>query len=145
MATIAYAPIQDDFLSSEANIPRDAWLQWFADLGTSLNGQWNIDSRLFSSSGIDTVPDDSYVSSTGREVSFLFVWDNGVTFTNGTFTLGRQDLTVLPGMLQVWENSTLVSGAYCKDNIISFTSAAYSGRVIVQGTILTKISKRGGS
>jgi len=144
MATVSYAPLQDDFMNTEANIPSDTWLQWFADLGTSLNGQWNIDSRLFASSGIDRVPDDSYASSTGREVSFLFVWDTGVTFTNGTFTLGRQDLTVLPGMLQIWEGSSLVSGAYCKDNVISFTNATYTGRVIVQGTILTKISKREG-
>jgi len=142
MATIGAAPIQEDLVDPDANIPARSWLQWFADLGTALNGEWNLSETRLTAAGISVEPDESYVSSMGREVTFLFVWNSGVEFSSGSYTLSRGSLTMLPGFLQVWNNGAMVDGALCGDSNISFKDGTYSGQVIVQGTILTKIEKR---
>ena len=111
-------------------------------------GKWGSQSRNLTLNNI-IATDEQYVSYNGREVSFLFEWINGVTFSSSSIEIDfptltnpdrkRNDLTIISGMLQVWDGNNLVSGAYVKDNIITIPDKNISNRCIIQGTVLTKV------
>ena len=112
-----------------------SWLRWFSELGNGLKGRWNQESRKLTLHNLST-PSQQFINFKGSEISFLFVWTNGVTFSTSSIDLGDKDPTMRPGMLQVWEEDTEVLGAYCSQREISFPDQVLSGRVIVQGSVL---------
>ena len=114
-----------------------SWVRWFTELGNSLRGRWGQEERLLSLTNL-TQPSEQFVNFKGKEVSFLFVWTSGVTFSSSEINLDRTDPTMRPGMLQVWEGDTEVLGAYCSERKIDFPDQTLAGRVIVQGSIMIK-------
>jgi len=92
------------------------WVQWFSEIGNSLAGRWGQEKRQLEKVNIDPQPDVEYLNYKGRELSFLFVWESPITFSGSQILLnalpGQADLTMRPGMLEVWDDSTLVGGAY---------------------------------
>jgi|10_taG_2_1085330.scaffolds.fasta_scaffold13149_2 hypothetical protein len=146
-STVSNTPAQRPLLDSSGLIDR-SWRSWFSSIGDALLGKWGNQSRNLTF--INIIPtNEQYISYNGREMTCLFEWSNGVTFSNSTIELDfptlsnperqRSDLTVISGMLQVWDGEDLVKGAYVKDNIITLPNINISNRCIVQGTVLTKI------
>jgi hypothetical protein len=127
---IPFAPIQ-----KENNFTRE-WLQWFKDLGNSLNGLWGVQKRNFS--GLVPSPDESYLSYSGREITFFLKWDAGVQFQNSKLILENKDLSMIGGKLLIFDGNQLVDTANCIDKEVVFPDIIVSNECIVQGTILTK-------
>jgi|32_taG_2_1085360.scaffolds.fasta_scaffold131806_1 hypothetical protein len=139
MSDIAPAPLLKPFVDENTNLASREYGQWFSTVGNGLSGRWLMSKRNLEKTN-GTAPNIEYISYQGRELKFLFVWESGVTFAADTITLDRSDLTMLPGMLEVWDDSTLVGGAYCNERTIELPNTVVSGRCIIQGTVLTKIA-----
>ncbi len=133
MRDIGSAPILKEIQADQA------WKKWLTDVGDGVNGRWGLEKRDLSLTNLAT-PDIEYLSYMGRELSFLLVWENGVTFNSSSIALNRSDLTMLPGMLQIWDNLDIVGGAYCAEREVNFKDIVVSGRCIVQGKVFTKVS-----
>lgn len=138
MSRIGAAPLQ------KANEFDRSWLQWFSTLGNALNGRWGQEKRTLELVNISSNPDEQFLNYKGRELSFLFVWESGLTTSSSSILLNtlptQADLTMRPGMLQIWEDSALVAGAYASQSTIELPDLSLSGRVIIQGSVLTKIT-----
>jgi len=136
MSNLGAAPLMKP-LSDER-----AWTQWFSEIGNSLNGRWGQEKRQLEKVNIATQPTEEYLNYKGRELSFLFVWESPITFSGSEILLnelpGQADLTMRPGMLEVWDDSTLVGGAYCSERTIELPNLSSNGRIIVQGSVMTK-------
>jgi hypothetical protein len=133
------APLFHELLQDGVNLSR-GWLHFFETIGDSISGEWSIGQRQLTQVGIDTVPDTSYISYQGREIRFLFVWDAGMSASPGnSITLAASDLTMLPGMLEIWEDSVINIGAFASEKTITIPVQTYTGRVIIQGTVLLKV------
>lgn len=138
MSRVGPAPLQ------KANEFDRSWLQWFSSIGNALSGRWGQEQRTLELVNILTTPDEQYLNYKGRELSFLFVWESGLITSSSSILLNtlptQADLTMRPGMLQIWEDSALVAGAYASQSTITLPDLNLSGRVIMQGSILTKIT-----
>ena len=138
MSRVGPAPLQ------KANEFDRSWLQWFSTLGNALQGRWGQEQRDLELVNITSKPDEQFLNYKGRELSFLFVWESGLETSNSSILLSttptQADLTMRPGMLQIWEDSSLVAGAYASQSTITLPDLNLSGRVIIQGTILTRIN-----
>ena len=138
MSNIGPAPIMNPLSNGRI------WSQWFSTLGDSLKGRWGQQKRQLEKLNIDPQPTTEYLNYKGTEISFLFVWESGVTFNGSEILLSdtpaTADLTMRSGILQVWDGSTLVGGAYCSERTIELPNLSSSGRTIVQGSIMTKIT-----
>tara|TARA_R110001632_G_scaffold10441_8_gene38664 strand:+ start:572 stop:1009 length:438 start_codon:yes stop_codon:yes gene_type:complete len=121
-----------------------SWEFFFSGLGDGLNGRWNYGARKLAKTNLSVEASPQLVSYQGRQVTFSFIWENGATFNNSTMSLNINttstgDLSVTEGYLQVWDGSTQIAGAYCKDLIINLPDVVTTNKIIVQGTLLTKI------
>ena len=121
-----------------------AWEFFFSGLGDGLNGRWNYGPRKLASTNLSVEASPQLVSYQGREVTFSFIWQNGATFSNSSMALSIDstsdgDLTLTDGYLQVWDGSTQIQGAYCTGLTINLPNVVTSNKIIVQGTLLTKI------
>ena len=144
------APIQTPMFNG--NVMENGWRQWFTSTSDNLSGKWGINSRNLEKENINETPSKEYVSYTGREVTFLFQWDDGVTFSNSAIYIEfprngsndklKLDLTLIGGMLRIWEGDNLIGGAYASDTKITIPDYDLSGRVVIEGTILTKVTER---
>lgn len=118
------------------------WVQWFSAIGDALSGRWGQDKRQLEKTNIATEPNEEYLNYRGRELTFLFVWEDGIEFNASTISLsslpGTADLTMRSGMLNVWDGSTLIGGAYCKERTIELPNLNSGGRIIVEGSVMTK-------
>ena len=115
-----------------------SWVQWFSTLGDGLVGRWGQEKRTLAKENL-AEPDTEYLNYKGRELSFLFVWESGVEFTTASIKLNNSDYTMRPGMLEIWQDSTLVGGAYCAERLINLPDLGLlSGRIILQGSVFTK-------
>lgn len=130
---IPFAPIQ-----KENSFSRE-WLQWFKDIGNALNGLWGLQKRNFA--GLSPAPDESYLSYTGREVTFFLKWNAGVTFQNSKLTLEDKDLSMIGGKLLIFDGEQLVSTANCLNKEVTFPDLVIANECIVQGTVLTKLQR----
>lgn len=136
---IGAAPLQKPFLAEDGASDR-SWLNWFSDVGSSINGEWSISPRQLSASGVSSKPNTSWISYQGREVRYLFIWNSGVTFSAGAkLSLEKQDLTLIGGVLDIYEAEVLVGGAFAQNRTISLPELDLSGRIVIQGCILTKV------
>lgn len=149
--SIGSAPIQKPFLNG--NQADRGWLQWFSSVGDALGGKWGISKRNLSYNNInlDDYPlTENYVSYIGREVTFLFCWEAGVQFSNSSIdiifptisnpNIQKADLPFFKGMLQVWDGNNLFGGAYAENTVITLPDINSSNRIIIQGTLLTKVT-----
>jgi len=141
MSRIGPAPLQ------KANGFDRSWLQWFSTLGNALGGRWGQEQRSLEFVNFNEIysnPAEQFLNYKGRELSFLFVWESGLTTSSSSILLNtlptQADLTMRPGMLQIWEDSALVAGAYASQSTITLPDLNLSGRVIMQGSVLTKIT-----
>lgn len=144
------APVQNPMFNG--NVMTDGWRQWFTSTSDNLSGKWGINSRNLEKENIATSPSKEFLSYTGRELTFLFQWDDGVTFSNSAIYLEfprngsndklKSDLTLIGGMLQIWEGDTLVGGAYASETKITIPDMDLNGRVVIEGTILTKVTEK---
>jgi hypothetical protein len=137
---ITTTPVQKALLNISAAIEK-AWLHWFSEIGDGLNGLWGVESRKLASVNLSREPDTEVLSHQGRELTLLFVWDSAITFSSVTFSLDKSDSTMEQGMLNVWDGSTLVGGAYCTGTSIQVPDIAISGRCIIQGTVITRTTR----
>lgn len=138
MRTIAPAPLLKPFVDPDQNLASREYIQWFSSLGDSLTGRWGLDKRNLAKTNA-TTPDLEYISYKGRELRFLFVWEDPITFASDTITLDRSDLTMLPGMLEVWDGTALSAGAYCSEDTITLPDLTTAARCVIQGSVLTKV------
>ena len=149
--SIGPAPLQKPFLNGD-QLDR-SWLQWFSTVGDALNGKWGLSKRDLTYNNIDLSEyplTETYVSYTGREVTFLFCWEEGVEFNNSSIdiifptnlnpNIQKADLPFFKGMLQVWDGNNLFGGAYANNTSISLPDINSSNRIIIQGTLLTKVT-----
>lgn len=148
---LSSAPVKTTLL--DGNVLNKVWIQWFSTLSDILSGKWGINKRTLEKQNIATEPDIEYVSYTGREITFLFQWNNGVTFSDSKIfleypradatTKTKSDLTMIGGMLAIYQddNRTTV-GAYASESTITIPDMELTGRVIIQGTILTKVTEQ---
>ncbi len=130
---IPFAPIQ-----KENNFSRE-WLQWFSSLGNAISGLWGVQKREFT--GLPFA-DESYLSYSGREITFFLKWNDGVTFQNSKLTLDNKDLSMAGGKLLIFDDDQLVETANAFDKEVTFPDVVISGECIVQGTIITRVPLR---
>lgn len=118
------------------------WFQWFSSVGGALLGRWGQERRSLELINLDP-PEKELLNYKGRECSFLLYWESEVEFNNSSINLetnpDKADPTFWPGMLQVWEGSTLVGGATIEDRTITIPDfGVLAGRVTLQGTAMIK-------
>lgn len=141
MANINETPLNKPLLNG-SSISRP-WELFFSQLGDGLNGKWEYSQRKLTRVNIADEADVELLSYHGREATFSFVWENGATFNNSKIELNRlSDYSLTEGYLQVWDGATQVEGAYCKDFDITLPDLDTTNKIIIQGTILTKINRR---
>jgi hypothetical protein len=129
---VPYAPIQ-----KEHNFTRE-WLQWFGNVGNAISGLWGVQKRVFS--GLPEAT-ESYLSYTGREITFFIKWDAGVTFNSSKLTLESKDLSMVGGRLLIFDDGEIVGTANAVDKEIIFPDLVVTNECMVQGTIITKVPK----
>ena len=144
MANMNTAPTQDNLLDPGSSLPARSWFQWFSDLGTNLSGKWGTSSRRYTVEGVDKQPDEGWISYQGREMSVNLVWNDGFESINGNILLTSKDYTVIPSMLELWQGNTISFGVYAMDRTFSIPDNTYTGRIIIQGRLITKVAKAGG-
>lgn len=132
------APLLKPFVNDDQNLASREYGQWFASIGDSLSGRWTLSKRNLTKTNA-TAPDIEYISYQGRELRFLFVWDDPITFASDTITLDRSDLTMLPGVLEVWDDAAMIAGATCSESLITLPNLTTTGKCIIQGCVLTKV------
>lgn len=132
---ISFAPI------NKGNDFTREWLQWFSSVGNAITGLWGVQGREFT----DLPPnsDVSYLSYSGREITILLQWVNGVEFQNSKLVLDSSDLSVIAGKLLIFDDDVLVGTADAVNKEISFPDLVISGSCLVQGTLITKVPKGG--
>ena len=115
-----------------------SWLKFFSQLGDSLFGKWGNEERNITRTNV-VAPTVQQISYTGFEVSFLFIWDQGVTFSTSILELEKNDYSVFPSALYVIDGNRLLNDVAIVDGkTITLPDLTSTNRVIVQGTALVE-------
>ena len=80
MSQIGGAPIQKPIEADRS------WIQWLSEIGNALNGRWGQEKRTLDKTNLSD-PDEEYLNYKGRELSFLFVWNDGIVFNGSSISL----------------------------------------------------------
>jgi hypothetical protein len=130
------APIKKPFIA-KAQVDGKVWIQWLTTLGDALRGEWSEGSRsLVVSSGFDT---ENYCSFQGRSVFVRITFE--VENLSGTIQIldaGGKPILFEDGLLNLYDNLTLVRGVEVIGNEIKLPTLAMSGKQVLTGTLVLK-------
>ena len=136
MINLNRPPLRDPI--STNNGMSHSWLKFFSQLGDSLFGKWGNEERNVTRTNV-VAPTVQQISYTGFEVSFLFIWDQGVTFSTSILELEKNDYQVFPSALFVVDGNQLLNDVAIVDGkTITLPDLTSTNRVIVQGTALVE-------
>jgi hypothetical protein len=120
-------PINSAPLIDKLNVS-DVWLRWFANLGTSLEGDWDLytASLVFTGTGTQEVS----IQSAGKSAIIQIKINSA---TDGALTLPFRAKDTI---LRVWDNDsqTLIGGASVSGSLVQLPLV--SGNILIEGTVV---------
>lgn len=129
------APIKKPFIN-DLMVNGKVWIQWLTTLGDALRGEWSEGARPL----VSSVPIESnYFSFQGRQVFVRVVFEEkNLSGTIQVQDAGGKPILFEDGLLNLYDNLTLVRGVEVIGTEIKLPTLALSGKQVLTGTLVLK-------